>query len=280
MLHSLSFVEDPTRILRAVRFEQRFGFSIGGQTDRLIRGALKMEFFERLSGARIFHELELILEEAEAQACLERMAELDISRRIHPLLAPGPKQRALLEEVHAVRQWHRLLYETETPAGWRLYLLGLCDGAPDEDVENLGKALGWTERRRRRFIQLRTDTTQAMGQLHRWHKNQDSQSRLATLLRDVPVEGVLFLMAKTGGENLRKAVSVYLTRLRHIRPDVGGEDLIAMGLTPGPDFSRIINTLLAAKIDGVAECREEQLQLARQLASGQILKKLDDFKPS
>ena len=63
MLHSLSFVEDPTRILRAIRFERRFDFQIGGQTMRLIKNALNLKLFSKLSGTRVMHELQLIMTE-------------------------------------------------------------------------------------------------------------------------------------------------------------------------------------------------------------------------
>ena len=285
VLHSLSFVEDPTRILRAIRFEQRFGFTIGGQTERLIKGALKMDFFERLSGARIFHELELIFEEAEALKCLERMAEFTILRRIHPQLQLDPKRFKLLSEIEAVRNWHHLLYEEEHPQSWKLFLLGMCDGASDSDAAGVCHALGFTDRRQSRFMDLRIEIGRSMKALNQWNgqwkdAKADQPGRLSSLaanLRHLPLEGLLFLMARAGREEVRKAVSTYVTRLRHLKADVSGQDLKDIGLKPGPDFARILDALLAAKIDGVAECREEQLDLARQLASGEVL---GAFKPS
>ena len=86
VLHSLSFVEDPTRILRAIRFERRFDFQIGGQTMRLIKNALNLELFSKLSGSRVTHELQWIMNEEDPLACLGRMQELGIMEAIHPLL--------------------------------------------------------------------------------------------------------------------------------------------------------------------------------------------------
>ena len=88
VLHSLSFVEDPTRILRAVRFEQRFDFQIGGQTARLIKNALQLNLFNRLSGSRIFHELQLILEEEHPTECLKRLQEIKILQAIPSSFQP------------------------------------------------------------------------------------------------------------------------------------------------------------------------------------------------
>ena len=84
VLHSLSFVEDPTRILRAARFEQRFGFRIEPRTEELIADAL--DLLDRVSAERVRHELELILAEAEPERALGRLAELGVLVRLHPQL--------------------------------------------------------------------------------------------------------------------------------------------------------------------------------------------------
>ena len=74
VLHSLSFVEDPTRILRAARFEQRFHFRIEPRTEQLISDAVGL--LERVSGERVRHELELIMAEAEPERVICRLAEM------------------------------------------------------------------------------------------------------------------------------------------------------------------------------------------------------------
>ena len=84
VLQNLSFVEDPTRVFRAIRFEQRFGFSIGKLTSGLIQNAVKMDFFKRLSGKRVFAELRQILEEENPTPALIRLDEYDLLRVVHP----------------------------------------------------------------------------------------------------------------------------------------------------------------------------------------------------
>ena len=84
VIHSLSFVEDPTRIFRALRFEQRFGFSLSKETANLIRNAVKMDIPHRLSGSRIFGELELILQEDNPPAIIKRMADFGLLKFFHP----------------------------------------------------------------------------------------------------------------------------------------------------------------------------------------------------
>jgi tRNA nucleotidyltransferase (CCA-adding enzyme) len=97
---------------------------------------------------------------------------------------------------------------------------------------------------------------------------QDSKSALSDLyhtLDPLPVEGVLFLMARSRKEGIRKSISLYLTRMRSKELLIGGDDLLALGLRPGPSYARILKKIRAAAIDGEAGSREKQLELAKSL---------------
>ena len=111
VLHALSFVEDPTRALRAVRFEQRYAFRIGPQCDRLIRNALELGLMERLSGARVCNELELMLEEENPFCCFSRMQEFGILEAVHHELDMPPWKAELLRRTLDVFDWYRRLYQ-------------------------------------------------------------------------------------------------------------------------------------------------------------------------
>ena len=127
VLHNLSFVEDPTRVFRAIRFEQRFGFRISKLTINLIHNAVKNNFFDRLSGVRLFHELELILHEENPIPAIARLAELDLLKAIHPRLWFDEGTRNMLERVQAVLSWMDLSYLEEKYERWLVYFLGLVE---------------------------------------------------------------------------------------------------------------------------------------------------------
>lgn len=266
VLHSLSFVEDPTRILRAIRFEQRFEFRIGGQTDRLIRNAVQMAFFQKLSGSRIFHELRLIFDEHSALNCLRRMEKYGLLTHIHQGLKLDEKLVRFLAELETVRNWYRLLYDEKPAESWKLYLLGLCGNLSPEETRQLTFNLGFTQRQRNEFLALREHTGQALGKIINWARTDKPLSDLYFILHELPVEGVLLLMAKCAKEQMKKAISTYLTRLRHVSLDIGGRDLRQMGIEPGPAHGLILRKVLAARLDGKAECRDDQLALARALS--------------
>ncbi|MGE4553647.1 MAG: CBS domain-containing protein, partial [Desulfovibrionaceae bacterium] len=265
VLHSLSFVEDPTRILRAVRFEQRFGFQIGGQTLKLIKNALQLNLMTRLSGSRLFHELNMIMEEEHPLDSLRRLDELGVLPAIHPLLRLDDKREAIIEELDRVQGWYRLLFLDPAPVRWKLYFLGLCMGVKREEIQTILTRLGLTQREERDFLALRDAIAEALSSLMGWDEKTSPLSRLYFTLDPLPVEGVLFLMAKSRKEQVRKHISQFLANVRFKRLDIGGRDLKKLGLPPGPLYARILRHVRTRFIDGFAPDRESQLSLARQL---------------
>jgi tRNA nucleotidyltransferase (CCA-adding enzyme) len=91
-------------------------------------------------------------------------------------------------------------------------------------------------------------------------------SELYNLLIDIPLDGVLFMMARTESDEMRKNLSRFITQWRYEKVDIGGKELLAMGLSPGPLLGRIMRLVLAAKLDGAATSPSLQLILAMSLA--------------
>ncbi len=266
VLHSLSFVEDPTRILRAIRFERRFDFQIGGQTLRLVKNALSLDLFNKLSGTRIMHELQLIMAEENPLACLNRMQELGIMEAIHPLLKLANDRVQVLMELVKVNNWYKLLFLEPQAVPWKLYLLGLTMGIKRDQISQVTSRLRFTAKEERDFLQLRDMIGEALMRLMSWREETSKLSRLYAILHPIPVEGVLFLMARSRKEHIRRNISQYLTRLRHVEIEVSGADLQELGLAPGPVYTVILEKIMEARIDGRAETRAAQLGLAQRLA--------------
>jgi len=268
VLHSLSFVEDPTRILRAVRFEQRFNFRIDGQTLRLIKNAVQLKLFAKLSGQRLTHELQLILEEENVLECLNRLQELKLLAAIHPQLNLDGDRLRVLMEAHKVRNWYALLYLEPQASAWRLYFLGLTMGAEREQLEQIGERLAFSEKERRECLSLRDQLGEALARLMTWQEGSSPMSEIYFTLDPLPVEAVLFLMARSRREVMRKNISQYLTRMRSQELLIDGSDLKSMGLQSGPGFGHVLRLVRAAAVDGEAVTRERQLELAKTLLQG------------
>lgn len=273
VIHALSFIEDPTRILRAVRFEQRYGFRISIQGEKLIKNALSLKLVERLSGSRIVHELNLLFHESAPFTCLSRLERLGVLEAIHPTLSLNREKSDLLVSLREVLDWYHLLYADELPSVSAVYLLALCSGASPEEAAEVFERLGLAKTARKDLLALRQEIRTACSRLSSWGKTRKTGdtpiSQLCALLAPLSLEGALYVMARTPDEELRGFVSQYIYKWRHVRADITGEDLKALGLPEGPRYSEIMRTILAAKLDNQAPTREAQLALAKQLVAGE-----------
>ncbi len=134
VLHNLSFVEDPTRVFRAVRFEQRFGFSIDKPTLNLIKNAAKLNLFNKLSGKRLLTELQFMFEEAKPIDCLGRLDELNLFGFIHKKIE-FQKCKPALVRLKDVFSWFDLMFLEEKYEKWLVYFIALIEALTAHERE-------------------------------------------------------------------------------------------------------------------------------------------------
>lgn len=262
VLHNLSFVEDPTRVFRAIRFEQRFGFSIGKLTSGLIENAVKMDFFRRLSGRRVFAELRQILEEENPTSAIIRLHEYDLLNVIHPSIKLTKELVALFDSTKKVLSWHDLLFLEEHYMKWAVYFLALIRQCDLETIREICDRVKIAPRYKDIFIKDRFEAERCM---HWMERNLPlANSSLHHQLTGFKIELILYMMAATKHENVKKSISSYFTRLRHIRTSVTGKDLLRMGLVPGPVFKEILQAVLDAKLNGQLKTRSDELGFVKQ----------------
>jgi tRNA nucleotidyltransferase (CCA-adding enzyme) len=267
VLHNLSFVEDPTRVFRAIRFEQRLGFAIAPHTENLLRSAVRMELVVKVGGRRLLNELVLILREKEPVGALERMAALGLLPFIHPGLKYVPETGRVVHETGRVLAWFRLLYLDDPCEQWQIYLLALCNGLGHDDFENACSRLEIPARIMARVFSQRRHAVGLLSSLQRRIKHGPPvrSSELYTWFHPLTLEVLLYLAAAARQEEVKRFVSLYLTRLRTMRCTLDGQELKAMGLHPGPEFRRIMERLLAARLDGEVTDDTEERALALEL---------------
>ncbi len=258
VLHNLSFVEDPTRVFRAVRFEQRFGFRIGKLTEALIKNAIKIDAFKKLSGRRLFHEFSQMLEEERAVDCLRRIRELKLLYVFHPELRLEPKDEELLEDLEEALAWYRLSFLDQPVSQWLVYYLGLGEAMEPKQRMAMGRRLGFSPKQ---CGEIETGRGQALKALNLLQRKKPRASEIYFRLHPLAPEFQLLIMAKATRQWAKRAVSQYLTSLVRVRPELDGEDLKAMGFVPGPRFKRILDRLLAARLDGEVLTREQEVEL-------------------
>jgi len=262
VLHNLSFVEDPTRVFRAIRFEQRFGFRISKLTINLIQNAVKNNFFDRLSGVRLFHELELILHEENPIPAIARLAELDLLKAIHPRLWFDEGTRAMLERVQAVLSWMDLSYLKETCERWLVYFLGLVEPLTSEELKELMDRFKPPPRLTAAILEGKDAADQALLKLFRL--GEADRSQIYRLLAPIGTEFLLYMMAKSRQDPSKRLISLYFTHLKHLKPELTGRDLIALGYQPGPQIKEILTRLHEARLNEVVQSRQGELELIRR----------------
>lgn len=260
ILHNLSFVEDPTRVLRALRFQLRFGFRLGRQTQKLLRSAVRMGFLAQARGRRLFHEWVHLMEEADPLEALDALDEHGILDAIHPSLRLSPKSRELLERVKGVITWFELLYLDTPLRRWMVYLLSLFDALDEAGVEGLFRAFGVADREGRDLLENRRMGYRALLELREeLARGEPRNSRVYDILVPCRPETLLFLMAKTQDDAKRRLISRYYTQLAQMKPVLGGRDLRDLGIPPGAVYRQILEGLLRARLDGEVATLEDEV---------------------
>jgi tRNA nucleotidyltransferase (CCA-adding enzyme) len=258
ILHSLSFVDDPTRILRAVRYEQRFDFQIEPRTLELLRDAL--ELLDRVTPARIRHELERILEEDRPEKSLTRLHELGILAHIHSSLyfdhSMSPAFAQLRAERFAAPEQSPLRTEPVDRLYWGILVAHLPASTHHALTERLG---------------LRGETQQIMrGLAHvRRHLDELSEgatppSRVVALFDQVdPVAMALIPIIYPKRVQLLDYAQRYNTSWKHVRPELDGHALAELGIQKGPVYAELLRSLRAARLDGILLTRDDEIAYVR-----------------
>ncbi|MFZ5759547.1 MAG: CBS domain-containing protein [Thermodesulfobacteriota bacterium] len=257
ILHNLSFVEDPTRIFRAIRLEQRMGFVLGKLTEKQLKTAVKMNLFDRKFGRRYFQEIKLILSEPNPLPAIQRMAQFDLLKFLHPSLKYEPRLAEILEEAQRGLAWHKLLYLNEKCRQWVVYLLALTSRIQTRALFAFCKKFEVPERYQQLLLREKIETKRIVRVLER--RSHLRNSEICWLLKGLSHEGLLFLLSICRNKTAKQAVSIYVTRLRHIKNHLRGMDLKEMGYPPGPAYQTMLNHLLEKTLDGELASRQDEI---------------------
>ncbi|MFQ5479898.1 MAG: CBS domain-containing protein [Thermodesulfobacteriota bacterium] len=262
VLHNLSFIEDPTRAFRAVRFAVKFGFTIEPHTRNLIKKAVRLEVFKHLSGPRILEELRSILEEESACTAIKALSEFGLLSLVEGEITFDAEGEAFFERCKEVLGWYRLLYTGVEVTGWLVLFLALTDKLSEEKVRDIMARLSMVDKKTMDIIPARRFYMKALKSLG--SPCRPSNSELYSLLAPLPIEGILYMMAKTEEEDTKKALSTYITRLRGVTTELTGRDLMALGVPEGPQIGRTLLSILLLKLDGKISGKDEEIAFVEQ----------------
>lgn len=251
VLHEKSFSDDPTRMLRALRYEQRLGFHLEPNTEQLMRRDAAV--MDEVSGERLWHELELILKEQCPEKVLSRADELGVLQKLHPALKGNGWLRNRFEQARRASA-----AANPSPA---LYLALLAYRLSEEENEGLLARLrirGEIAKVTRQTIKLKQITPALTSP-------RLAPSAIYHLVQRYSPESISAAALASDSRLVRQRLKLYLTELRHIKPALSGDDLQAMGISPGRKLGQVLRALHDAKLDGKVQTREQEEDLARGL---------------
>ena len=253
ILHPRSFVDDATRILRGIRYEQRLKFQLEEETHELLLEAVGTGMLDTLSGDRIRREMELIFEEDRPHLPLSRCRELGVLQAILPALGDGFSAEALAG--HEV--------EEDSLA----YLAALSYPLTSQEGESLIHRLHMPSRwakvvRDTIAIRLKSGDDPASGP----HIGRPdlSPGQLCSFLAQLSAVSIEVNALLSGSPRVKEALELYLSELRHVKPSLNGKDLISLGVAQGPLVGEVLRELKIARIEGRITTKEEEIRLAKE----------------
>jgi len=261
VLHPFSFIEDPTRIIRAVRFAARLNFKLDAETAEQAKHAIATGIFDDLGGTRMRDELRLILESPKRRLALELLSGL--GARLRYLDA---ELEYTIQVHNAIRRAERLLAHIELKEPWVVYLGLLISRLATERVWMVLDRLHMTNEHKlmiEKAFSVRGELPQIFEDLNR-KEHGLRNSEIYHLLHGKPDEALAIVASLSQpGTPVRRMVRRYLEKLRTIKVELTGEDLLSLGIKQGPLIGEALSLLLDAKLDGLVNNRDEELALIR-----------------
>jgi len=258
VLHNLSFIDDPTRLFRAIRYENRYGFRMDAHTLGLARACVEMELVGELSSARLRDELQGLLSEEEVGDTLRRLAELKLDQAVHPHFAAGEDAVELVAELDGLRS----RFAPQAPS-WRLRLAALARRLPPDELYD------WFERLRlrRRDADRIADAVTVAPRLRELVAATDEPAALRALAEPHDPDGILMAMAGAD-DAVRARLERYFDELRDVHLEISGGDLAELGLAESPRVGAVLEEVLRRKLNGELDGRDAELAAATELISG------------
>jgi tRNA nucleotidyltransferase (CCA-adding enzyme) len=258
VLHDLSFADDPTRIFRAIRFEQRHGFSLEPRTERLLEEAVAGDSLRTITGQRLRNEILLILKEEEPVPTIRRMAHFHLTKYIHPKIRVSDDLVELFHRTKGTLEWWNATSAHNEAEPALLNLIALTDQLNAAEAEDAAKRLVL---RKKYSEALKASKVFLPGIIRRLCQVKDTPSQVYKALKGLPLEVLLFAMAKT--HEIRDSIEYYLTETRNIDPLVNGNDLRKMGYPEGPLYTQILDSAFAAQLDGLIADKDEAIEFVK-----------------
>ncbi|SHG98164.1 tRNA nucleotidyltransferase (CCA-adding enzyme) [Thermosyntropha lipolytica DSM 11003] len=261
ILYNLSFIEDPTRIMRAIRFETRYGFTIEPDTLRLAQDAVERRMLGKLSYKRILQELILILSEPDPMPALIRMKEIGVWEYVLPDVDLDRADEGLWRRIPSVVAWFKERYHALYVKTWLVYLGAILALADQESRE---KFLACYPLDRQALKAVKEIEKAGMVWQEIAAARDIKSSWLDKLINGWEKESLIYLLLLVREEKIWEKIVEYLDRKEKIKLEINGHDLRILGLKPGPVYKKILDELYLLKLDGIVKDKDEEINMVKK----------------
>ena len=263
VLHDLSFIDDPTRILRGIRFEQRYDFKIEPHTLNLLKDAVKQKMLEKINPQRTRDELILMFKEKDPVKEIKRLNKLVGFDFISSKISVSLRMYNLLDFVQKEIGWFKETYPRYRYLDiWLIYFMALIDKLSVIEAQGLCKKFALNKGEQIRIISFKNIEAKLSLSLN---KKGLLSSEIFYMLEPLSYEVIILLLAKYKTRNILKNIKVFFDVLNGMRILTSGHDLRRLGVVPGPGYQKLFTEVLEAKLDGKVSTKAQELKLIRKL---------------
>lgn len=261
VIHEESFSDDPTRIFRAIKYEQRYGFSMDRHTEGLLNFAIDRNFLSTITKQRLRNEILLILNEDNASRPLNRMRQSDLMRYIHPEILLNNRKLSLIYKISEMNSFMPLpfLKANEKIDYALINLMILLDGLKEDDVIDVSERLALSKKYTEA---LKSSIAKLPKALFTISEETTAPSKIYEALNGLPFDTLIYSIFKADKSTIYQ-IMLYLTVLRDTKPIITGKDLKELGYSEGPIFNEILTEVFNAQLDEKIETKQEAIEFIK-----------------
>jgi len=258
VLHNLSFIEDPCRLFRAIKFEQRFSFKISKQTEELMKVAIKKRLVDSLSGTRLLNEITLILKEKHPLKYILRMQEFDLLKFVSSQIILDSADLKALGKIETVLSWAETISLPEKPEVWYVYLLAMVYSLNEESFMQRIEKLQMQAKLKKSLIIDRGACKKGLDLLA---EDKDWGPEVVyNFFSTFSIEALIYFLAVDSTDRANQYANIYFSQYcGQAELSLTGDDLVEMGLKPGPIFQSVFKALREAHVKGAIETRDDEV---------------------
>jgi len=268
VLHQRSFIDDPTRIMRAVRFEQRFGFKIEKNTLRLIKEAKNQKLLERVQKHRIRDELILIFKEDNPFRIIRRLRQVYNLTFINPKIKFNSKLETLYQRIKNTAIWFNKKFPNKRkPELWLMYLAVFLSSLKITALNNFLITYAFLKSDKIRILSF---IKKHHSIIKRLRKRSIMPAHIFQLLEPLSYEVILLCYGIAIDKIVKQRISYFFQYIHSKQLSITGDDLLLLGAKPGPNFKKILQKVLHYKINKKLRSKEQELEYAKKIINSQI----------